>query len=324
MTPDFTIKVDGREDATAAIRDRFLKLSVTDEAGEQSDSAEIRVDDRDHVVELPRKGSELEISLGWKDGKRTPTGRYVVDETGLEGPPDTLVIRARGADMRQPLKARKTRSWSDVSLGDLVAGIASEHGLRSRVGNALRSIRIPHLDQTEESDLHLLTRLARDYDAIAKPASGVLLLVPRGDAVSASGASMPVIDVTPGNASRWRVSLADRSEYQAVRASWRDAEAAGDITEEAGSGGTVYTLRRLYPSSSEARSAARAKLKALMRGTGRLSITLDPGSPEVSAEAALQLQGFRPGLDGRWICMRVTHAIASSGYSTTAVAELPN
>ena len=323
MTPEFRIKVDGRQDATEAIRNRLLSLTVTDEAGEQSDSVEIRVDDRDNAVLLPRHGSELTVSLGWKDGKFTPVGRYVVDETGLEGPPDTMVIRARGADMRQSLKARKTRSWEDVSLGGLVSQIASEHGLEGSVASSLRSIRIAHLDQTEESDLHLLTRLARDYDAIAKPAAGKLLLAPRGQAASASGKPMPTLDVVPGDASRWRVSLADRGEYRAVRARWRDAEAAGSVTEERGSGDPVYVLRRLYPTSAEAREAARAKLEALSRGTGRLSITLTPGRPEVAAEAALRLGDFRKGLDGRWICMRVTHKLDSSGYSTSVQAELP-
>ena len=323
MTPGFRITVDGSQNATAAIRDRLLKLSVTDEAGEQSDSAEIRVDDRDHVVELPRKGSELEISLGWADGQLTPAGRYVVDETRLEGPPATLVIRARGADMRQSLKTRKTRSWDDVSLGDLVAGIASEHDLKGSVASALRSVRIPHLDQTEESDLHLLTRLARDYDAVAKPANGMLLLVPRGQAASASGDSMPEIDVTPGDASRWSASLADRGEYRAVLARWRDAEAGGSVTAEAGSGEPVYALRRLYPTSGEAREAARAKLQALARGTGRLSITLQPGRPGAAAEAILRLSGFRKGLDGRWLCMRVIHELTGSGYSTRVQAEIP-
>lgn len=323
MTPDFRIEVDGSQDATEAIRDRFLGLSVTDEAGEQSDSAEIRIDDRGGAVALPRKGSRLSISLGWLDGKMTPAGEFTVDETALEGPPDTLVIRARGADMRSSLKSRKSRSWSDVSLGELVSGIASEHGLEGRVGESLRAVRIPHLDQTEESDLHLLTRVARDYDAIAKPAAGKLLLVPRGEASSATGRRMPAVEIGRSDASRWRASLSDRGDYSAVTARWRDAGAAGSVTEEAGSGEPVYALRRLYPSSGEARDAARAKLRELLRGTGRLAITLEPGKPELAAEAELLLKGFRDGLDRRWICVRAVHRITGAGYSTSVTAELP-
>ena len=57
---------------------------------------------------------------------------------------------------------------------------------------------------------------------------------------------------------------------------------------------------------------------------GRLSITLGPGRPEATPEAILSLREFRTGLDGRWNCTRVTHRLASNGYTTRATAEASN
>ena len=37
----------------------------------------------------------MEVSLGCDGGKETVTGRYIVDETELARPPDSLVIRAK-------------------------------------------------------------------------------------------------------------------------------------------------------------------------------------------------------------------------------------
>ena len=54
---------------------------------------------------------------------------------------------------------------------------------------------------------------------------------------------------------------------------------------------------------------------------GRLSITLGPGRPEATPEAILSLRKFRTGLNGCWICTRVTHRLASNGYTTSATAE---
>ena len=316
---EFRIVIDGRQDATDAMRDRLVDLTITDEAGEQSDTAEIRLDDRDGKIELPRKGAEIEISLGWGGGKLTKTGRYTVDETEVGGPPDTLVVRARGADMHSELKAHKSRSWDDVSIGDLVSGIAADHGLEPRVGNSLRRVRILYLDQTDESDLHLLTRLPRDYDAVAKPASGRLLFVPQGQAESASGQAMPVVQVRPHHLGRWRVTLVDRGEYGAVRAHWREEGAATRMTEKAGNRDPVYMLKRLHASATEASEAARAKLAALSRGTGAFAGTFSRGNPVLTAEAELELQGFRKGVDGRWICTRTTHALTGRGGYTTRV-----
>ena len=61
MRPAWNVVVDGRQDATAAIRDRFLSLRVADEAVRQSDAFELRLDDRGGAIERPRRGAKLEV-----------------------------------------------------------------------------------------------------------------------------------------------------------------------------------------------------------------------------------------------------------------------
>ena len=189
------------------------------------------------------------------------------------------------------------------------------------MGRALRSFRYPHLDQTEESDLELLTRLARDHDAVAKPNGDYLLFVPQGVAESATGEPMPVIDVRPEDVRSCEVTLADRGEYRSARARWHDTERALEGIESAGSGDPAYTLQRAYASAREASEAARAKLAALLRGTGSLTLELSPGNPAAAAGAKLLLAGFRDGADGSWTCRRVQHRIDRSGYSTQVTAD---
>ena len=323
MTPDYRITIDGVQDVTPAIRGRLLSLTVVDEAGQQSDTIEIGLDNRGGRIALPRHGAEIRASLGYAATGLVSMGRYTVDEVEVSGPPDTLVVRGKGADMLAGLKSRKTRSWDDVSLGELVAEIASEHDLPSRVGSSLRGVRIPHLDQTEESDLHLLTRLGREYDAIATPAGGELLFVARGAAVSASGRPMPSVVVQRQDAGDYRVTLSERSQYRAVQAHWIDTDGGGQEVETAGQGEPVYIMRHVHASAGEARSAAVSKLQALTRGTGSLSISLRPGNPSVAAEASLNLKEFGRGIDGLWVATRVTHTLAGGGYSTRATAGPP-
>jgi phage protein D len=45
--------------------------------------------------------------------------------------------------------------------------------------------------------------------------------------------------------------------------------------------------------------------------------------PAVSAESPLALSGFRSGVNGCWIAVRVSHDIDNSGYSTRVEAETP-
>ena len=148
MTPAYRIQVEGQGDVTAQIRERLLSLRVRDEEGYQSDAVEIRLDDRGGEMELPRRGVALEVELGYEASGRVRMGRYVVDEVELSGPPETLTVRATAADMRTGAKQRKTRSWDEVTIADLVTTIARDHDLDPRVERGLARIVLPHVDQT--------------------------------------------------------------------------------------------------------------------------------------------------------------------------------
>ncbi|USI86870.1 hypothetical protein LZ086_00110 [Acinetobacter johnsonii] len=54
--------------------------------------------------------------------------------------------------------------------------IAREHGLEPIVSKSVSALKLPHFDQSDESDLNFLLRIAKRYDAVCKPAGGKLLL----------------------------------------------------------------------------------------------------------------------------------------------------
>ena len=87
-----------------------MSLTVSDRAGLHTDTVEIRLDDREGHIDLPNKGAELKVSIGDKEQGLVQMGLYTVDEIELSGPPDTLIIRAKAANMRSSLKEHKTRS----------------------------------------------------------------------------------------------------------------------------------------------------------------------------------------------------------------------
>lgn len=206
MQPIFTITAD-RQDITAAIQDRLIALSVTDESGIQSDALEIRLDDRERAIRLPRTGAELILHLGYKNGKLHPVGIFTVDELSTEGPPDILIIRARAADFRQSLKEQKARSWENRTLDDIARTIAAEQQLEPVIAEALKAKTITHIDQTDESDLHFLSRLGKEYDAISTIKEGRLLLVPKGQGQTASGKDTPTVAIKPEQLTRYRFTI---------------------------------------------------------------------------------------------------------------------
>ena len=323
MTPQFRIVVEGQGDVTAQIRERLLGLRVRNEEGYRSDAVEIRLDDRGGEMELPRRGVALEVELGYEATGRVAMGRYVVDAVELSGPPETLTVRATAADMRAGAKQRKTRSWDQVTIGALVAKIAREHDLEPRVAQELARIVLPHVDQTDESDLHLLTRLGEKYDAAARPAGGRLLFTRRGAGRSATQGAVTAVGVAREQAGDYRVTFDDRQRYGSVKAYWYDRSAGRRREVTAGSGEPVYALRDDQVDANTARYAAQARLDALNRGAVALSLSLRPGAPTVSTETPLTLSGFRDGVNGRWIVTRVGHELSGGGLATEVEAEHP-
>ncbi|MCG8471374.1 MAG: hypothetical protein MI742_05900 [Desulfobacterales bacterium] len=320
MTPDYSILCDTKE-ITDKINDRMISLSVVDEAGLKSDTLTLVLDNRDGKVAIPPTGAKLEAWMGYKETGLARMGLYVADEITISGPPDKLTISANSANMRDSLKEKKERSWDRFSLGDLVATIAAEHGYLSKVDPSLENIRRNHLDQTE-SDMHLLTRLAKEYAAVAKFAGKMILFVPERNAKSASGKKISPVTLTRGELERWSVRSTDRKHYKSVAAWWQDVKSGEKKKVVAGKGSPQHSLSVVHPNEAMAKDAAMAMMKTLSRGKASLDFSC-VGRPDIMAETPLTLENVAQGADGDWVVSRATHEISSSGYRLSGSATPP-
>lgn len=314
----YQIKADG-VDVTDNFRDRLVSLTLVDEAGQSSDTAEIVLDDRNHAIALPAPGAKLSIALG-SDGDLAEIGTYIVDEISGEIAPALMTISAKAADMTSQIRGRKTRSWQDVTIAQIVERIATEHGLEARVGDSLAAMHFAYLAQTAESDLHFLTRIARDLDAVAKPAGGFLLFVKRGEAKAATGAALPVVEINGTDMSGGSWQLPRRVRYNSVAAEWSDREATQRGKVTVGQGEPSLLLRHLYANEAEAERAAEAKLEAAKRASGTLNAHLAGFRSDLIAEGKVRLSGIKPELTSEWFITRVQHQLNTT-LTTRFTAE---
>lgn len=182
-------------DVTGLIARHLAELRVTLTSDRASDTLEIDLSDDAHALAIPTSERELRVWLGYGGDGLTPMGVYYHDESEVQLAPRRLTVRATAADLRRrsTLKAPRRRAWDGVTIGELVGTIAALHGYAPAVASELAAIAIPHVDQTSESDLHMLRRLARQYDATVKAAGGRLVFMPRGRGRSAATMqSLPV------------------------------------------------------------------------------------------------------------------------------------
>lgn len=313
-TPDYLISLAGRP-LGPTLGARLQRLRLNDRRGLEADRLDLTLGDPDGRLALPPRGTELHLALGWKGQPLIDRGTFIVDEVEHSGAPDVLAIRARSADMRRGLPGKRTQSWDTLTLGEIVASIAGRHDLAPRTGQHLQGIYLDHIDQTEESDLHFLTRLAERFDAIAAVKAGRLLFLPRGTGITADGTEIPPVHLTRQAGDRHRYSVTDRERPTGVIARWHDEGAAEPREVVAGRDDEPRRLRPTYATESDARAAAHSEWQRLQRGAAELSLDLAEGRPDLYPETPITLSGFKRGIDDtRWILTEVDHEIGDGGY----------
>ncbi|WP_426136337.1 phage late control D family protein [Pseudomonas sp. PWP3-1b2] len=317
--PAFRLSVDGN-DIAHMVSPRLMSLGLTDNRGVEADQLTITLSDHDGLLSIPPKGAVLRLWLGWSDTGLVDKGTYTVDETEHSGAPDVLSIRARSADLRKGLKTKRERSWSNTTLGDVLGDIAIGNGLTATIAGALDGLPILQLDQANESDANLISRLGEEFDAVASVKAGCLLCLPAGGGKTANGLDLPHITLTRAEGDQHRYLQADRDSYDGVRAYYYDVNSAKKQEAIAGGGDNLKDLRHTYSDQQSALRAARAEFRRLQRGSATLSYTLAMGRPDLIPELTYTLQGVKEEIDEIiWYGGNVEHSLTADGGYTVSL-----
>ncbi len=319
--PICRVMVNG-QDITAAIEQRLVSIELTDNRGMEADQLTVTLTDHDGLLVIPPRGAVVSLWLGWSDTGLVSKGSYTLDEIEHSGAPDVLSIRARSADLREGLTAKKERSWTGQTLGAIVQSVAAAYGLSPVISAALSVLELAHVDQANESDANLLTRLGQQFDAIASIKAGRLLFMPAGKSVTASGAPLPHIPLARADGDGHRFMEADRDSYSGVRAYYYEVNSAEKKSAIAGGGENLKELRHTYTDQQSALRAARAEWSRLQRGTATLNYTLAKGRPELIPELTYSLTGIKAEIAAIvWLGANVRHSFTPDAYTTSLELE---
>lgn len=331
VKPAFRLIANG-VDATVKINERLISLNLSDSTGYESDTLEISLadDEPDNPIEMPETGAELELFLGY-DNWSQRMGLFICDEVELSGWPGTMNIRARAATYdkskggKTDLQTQKSRSWTKgTKFGDMIKKIAEEHGMESAVSESIAKIELPHTDQADESDLNLLLRLGKKYDAVVKPSGGKITVTKRGEGKTASGEDLPVITLTANDCTAYRLTSQKRENAGTVIAHYQLTKKGTKYDVKVGEGEPVKRIGKFYPTQEMALDAAKAEFSKRQRDQITVAVSM-PGDPTLAAECTLLLVGFRAGIDGEWLITRVDHRLDDgSGYTCDVEATKPN
>lgn len=320
MNPDYSLRING---SPLNIDQRLVSLTLTDNRDSKADTLNITLSDHDNKLAFPPTGAVIQCAIGWKGQSLHDKGTYTVDEISHQGPPDTITISARSVDLRQDMRILKQKSWHQNTLSEIISTIASGHQLQPAIAQKYSDIAIEHIDQTDESDINFLTRLGKQYDAVATVKNGYLLFTEKGTAKTISGQAMPAITIHRKDGDRHNYSQADRSNhYTGVQAKWNDIASATQSTLTVGTNTNVKKLRAPYPTPEEALDAAQAEWNKLQRGKAKMSLTLAQGKPELATENTITLVGYKHEINRtNWLVSQISHTLSDDSLSTSVSLE---
>lgn len=324
VTPCFSL-LSNDKNITEAISKSLVSLRASEQLGGFSDALTVTLSDANNNLALPATGTELTLSLGF-DNKLTKIGLFIVDEVSLQCPPAQMVITARAAPFfrskqYRAMQTHKTRHFENITLADLAKTVASEYSLKVSVAKRFESVHFEHINQQDESDINLLRRLTDELHARVKVVEGSLALVDLNSSRTNRDTKLPSIDILPENLSRWQATLAGRTQYKSVIASYRDMNANQTVEVQAGESEPTRRLPHLYESKQAAMRAANARLIADKTGRGNFKATMI-GSPQLKASMLLNLSGFRESINAQWQCISVEHLLNNQGFTTQFSATI--
>jgi len=297
----------------------MVLIRITDPKGENVDS---------HPLQI---GKDVEVKAS-AIGDRATTSIFKGQVAAMEPEfgKNGCSIAVRAYDKSHTLnRARKTRTFQQVSASDMVKKIAGESGLSPQA----TSTDVVHefFQQSNETDWNFLWRLAlmHDYEVVvsdtklqfrpANAASGApVSLRWQENLISYRPRMSGVQQPTTVNVRAWdpkakaNVSGSATSPTTSSQAGVQRSKVAGDL-----GGGTTFVTDRVAASSSEANAIAKSTLTRMADAFYEAD-GVAFGNPKIKAGTKVKIEGVGQKFGGTFTVTSSTHSYrGASGYQTS-------
>ena len=309
VTPVFKIEANG-EDITEALLKNSAVISFSDEDGFAADELRLEVFGE---FKRPEYKDELKLWLGYKESGIYYCGLFSVQSSAKKR--GGMTVTATGADFTGELKKKRNRSFENMSIAAIVQEIAGSYGLGIKCD--FDDLYLQHTAQTNESDLNLLNRLAKDYNAIFSIKNNTLVFKKRIKGETRAD-DLPLFEVEESECERWEIKHSNRTMYRSCRAIWHDTKENKIKKIVSGAGKPELVLKGSFRTEAEAKSKADAKLQTANRGTVTGNITIR--GQDIRAGGVLKLNGFGSD-DGEYTIKSVLHTLDETGYKVLVEFE---
>ncbi|CAI8863707.1 phage late control D family protein [Pseudomonas serboccidentalis] len=301
---------------SALLNQRLISWEHIDAAGFESDQLTLTID-LEGLEGLPNLGGKIGLEVGYLESGMVDKGQFKVTRLTPTLFPFRLTLVATAApfskDDETGFKQRRTASHGPTTLGSLFHELVSSHGFSPRVAPEVSMIRIEHVDQSNETDMSFLTRLAKKYNAVTKPYNDVYVLARPGQTKSLSGQVLADVTLSvtsnnrPGDHAFVSATLEESAREQTKGCKTCFWDGAAGVLRWVETGLAPFkTLRQKQPSEADAIAVGEGEVRKMLRQKYKVKITC-PGDPRLAAEGLVLLDETWPDfMRGRWSIDKVT------------------
>jgi hypothetical protein len=288
-------------------------ITFKDEAGEISDEITLKIEGN---FKKPKYEDELKLWIGTKEQGLFYCGLFKVQSSkSSSGNGNSIEVRATAADFTKNLKVKRSLSYEQSSIKKIVELIATRNELE--VSSDFEDIFILHLEQTNESDLHFLKRIAAQYNAIFAVKNNKLVFKKRikdGE----KNKDLPRFDLVVDEQTEVHIEQANKTLYNSCTATWRDTKENTQKSITVGSGEPIKTIKDSFESVADAKLKAAATLQKANRGTK--FGTIQSAGFELYAGGVLNLTKTLED-DGEYEIKSANHTLDGSGWNVSIEIE---
>lgn len=309
-----TVDIIANGKSIASVMARYFKsITISDNSGTASDAMRLSLVDPNLELNEPESWKSLKILINGID-----KGTFEVNDISGDIHGGTYEVSGTAITTNSEFKSIRSRSFEGVTLGDLAALIASEHGFSAVIDSELGGVSLGHVNQVMESDLNLLTRLCEDNAAVFKVTHERLVIKKRDESKGTDGSDLPVMPIDNPKLTNGTWSKKKRDAVAQVKAAWLNEGTNLIEYETAGVGTPIKEVPTQFKSKDEAARAAKSHLAKLNNLSAELTMSTPLDVRFVAGCSAL-ISNHGAAVNGEWLIESFEHTVSADSYDLTVI-----
>ena len=310
--PGYIIVINGN-DKTSVIHNKLISLTLTDNANNESDELEIVVSGN---FIRPAYEDQIKIFFGYGTDVQF-MGLFNVQSTSKTF--TQLSIKATGIDFSDNFKVKRNITYEKLSLKQLANQIADRHSLKLK--SDFDDIYLLSQSQSNESDMHFLNRLAKEYNALFNIKNDTLYFVKKIKE-NKKNDDLPKYSIDVNYCTDISIEQSNKTSYNSCEVSWHDTKENKTFTKVYPPNGGEPILKFKGSFKNEAHAMERAKAQLQKANQGLISGNLRKSGDVIFAGGILTLLNNIDQDEEEYQITRVTHNLdKQSGWITSLEFE---